>query len=158
MSLSNTQKTWRGTANGPSGVVLGSPWIPFALPGQIVLGSEAVTGTSTTTVRPSIALNGWRSYDPLFGAFLQPDTNDQSGTSWPEQYFLALNNPVAFQDRIGNSSQLEDAVRSGLSIALELLDLYDYSRNLIFAGNCAKHELILLLFPFSFCLPCQNRR
>ncbi len=46
------------------------------LPNGQLGSSAAYTGTSTTTVRPEIALNHWRGYDPLSSSFLSPDPAD----------------------------------------------------------------------------------
>nr|MBA3406108.1 RHS repeat protein [Gemmatimonadaceae bacterium] len=66
--------------------IVGTPqanmWVPFALPGQILLdGTAAFSGASTTTVRPELSLNRWRGYDPMVGAFLQPDPTDTTARS-----------------------------------------------------------------------------
>src|SRR4051812_15721440 len=55
-------------------------WVPFGLAGQVILdGTEAGTVAAGQSLRPELALNQLRAYDPLQGAFLQPDPADQSG-------------------------------------------------------------------------------
>lgn len=102
--------------------VVGTPqpemWVPFGLPGQIVLGetmiygraqpawgTEAVGGDSNATwKRPAIALNRWRAYDPLLGAFLQPDRADVLGRNDPEGYTYGRNAPADIADRTGQET------------------------------------------------------
>ena len=114
----------RWDANGHRTIV-GSQiemFVPFGLPGQVILdtmeiayddqgvvhqniGTEAfASGTSGTWIRPPIALNQWRSYDPIAGAFIQPDPADQRGRLNPEEYLLARGNPLYFVDPDGADS------------------------------------------------------
>ncbi|MDQ3341016.1 MAG: hypothetical protein M4D80_38145 [Myxococcota bacterium] len=97
-------------------------WVPFGLPGQVILGStwaygitpprrgtgfwqggtEAfASGAGGTWTRPPIALNQWRAYDPLSGSFLQPDQIDQEGRLSPEGYAYGRSRPVVSFDRNG---------------------------------------------------------
>jgi hypothetical protein len=93
-------------------------WVPFGLPGQIVLGktvvfdaageSEVTWGTEAvaadptgTWTRPPIALNQWRAYDPLLGAFLKPDLADQAGRLSPEAFAYGRSSPAAYADEDG---------------------------------------------------------
>jgi YD repeat-containing protein len=90
--------------------IVGTPqpnmWVPFGLPGQIVIdGSKAFTGSLTTVVRPEIALNRWRAYDPLLGAFLQPDPSDQFARLSPEGYVASGANYVQASDPTGAETQ-----------------------------------------------------
>ena len=94
-------------------------WVPFGLPGQVILGStwaygivaprrdtgfwqvgtEAfASGTGGTWTRPPIALNQWRAYDPLTGAFLQPDGADMEGRLMPEGYAYGRSSPTTMAD------------------------------------------------------------
>jgi YD repeat-containing protein len=82
--------------------IVGTPqpnmWVPFALPGQIILeGTEAFAG-STTTVRAPIALNQWRAYDPLLGAFLQSDSLDHRTRLTPEGYVYGCGSSAAAEN------------------------------------------------------------
>jgi hypothetical protein len=116
----NGARTWVGTPQAEM-------WVPFALPGQILLDKNVIysgldtsdpefavlttaetwgtrayaSGAGGTWTRPAIALNRWRAYDPLFGAFLQPDGLDQTGRLLPEGYVAARANYVQTFDRDG---------------------------------------------------------
>lgn len=94
-------------------------WVPFGLPGQIVLGPTWVggstgvlqtateayaTGTGGDWVRPPIALNQWRAYDPLMGSFLQSDSGDQTARLNPEGYIYGRNRPGSLVDPMGYES------------------------------------------------------
>lgn len=100
------QARWDATGISRTvGQAQGEMWVPFGLPGQIVLGSTAVLtdlgssiqpgteafaeGVDASWTRPPIALNRWRAYDPLLGAFLAPDPLDAQGRPNPEGYAYA---------------------------------------------------------------------
>lgn len=101
-------------------------WMPFGLPGQIVLGAVRTYGVSspkrnpiwqpgteaftsgvagTTWTRPPIALNQLRAYDPLTGSFLTPDGGDIEGRSAPEGYVYGRSNAVVYMDADGAKSR-----------------------------------------------------
>lgn len=105
-------------------------WVPFGLPGQIVLGANVIYGNSNadrtvtwgtealvvdstdssgSSTRPAIALNQWRTYDPLLGGFLQPDRADEEGRLAPEAYLLARGNSVNVSDPSGMNTTLPGA-------------------------------------------------
>ena len=93
---------WRKSVGTPQP----NMWVPFALPGQLVFDeTSAFTGTSTMTVRPEIILNRWRAYDPLAGAFLQPDPMDHRARRAPEGYTYGRGNPVGMIDYTGNHTE-----------------------------------------------------
>ena len=113
------QRTIVGTQN--------EMFVPFGLPGQIILssmpipeeapdqgltqnpGTEAfASGTGGTWTRPPIALNQWRAYDPLAGAFLQPDPADLEGRVDSEGYSAFRGNPMLFTDTTGYESSAMD--------------------------------------------------
>jgi hypothetical protein len=89
-------------------------WVPFALPGQILLGrfrtsagvwsegTEAfASGTGGTWTRAPLALNRWRVYDPQGSTFLQTDGLDLYGRIDPEGYVAFRNSPVESTDETG---------------------------------------------------------
>lgn len=79
-------------------------WVPFGLPGQIILEGTDAHASSALAVRPAIALNQMRAYDPLTGAFLQPDPIDQTGRLNPEGYLYGRAEYVATFDTTGRKS------------------------------------------------------
>jgi hypothetical protein len=97
-------------------------WVPFGLPGQIVLDRNVVydnagpttsetwgtrayaSGTGGTWTRPAIALNRWRAYDPLLGGFVQPDPLDNYARLDPEGYAYGRNRFVDAFDANGANS------------------------------------------------------
>jgi RHS repeat-associated protein len=83
-------------------------WIPFGLPGQLILDKTIAyaSGGGFTHTRPALALNQWRVYDPLIGAFLQPDGADLKSRLAPEGYVFARAAPTEFTDPSGLSSRL----------------------------------------------------
>lgn len=89
--------------------IVGTPqpemWVPFGLPGQIVLdGTAAFVGTGGVSTRAELAINGVRVADPTLGAFLRPDPSDQHGRVAPEQYSYGRNNPITLTDPSGSES------------------------------------------------------
>ncbi|MBK9030667.1 MAG: hypothetical protein IPL61_04900 [Myxococcales bacterium] len=73
-------------------------WMPFALPGQLVLADTAATG------RGPLAANGARAYDADLGIFLAPDPADPVARIGPEGYAYARNNPLHFADPSGGAA------------------------------------------------------
>ncbi|MBK9030670.1 MAG: hypothetical protein IPL61_04915 [Myxococcales bacterium] len=73
-------------------------WMPFALPGQLVLADTAATG------RGPLAANGARAYDADLGIFLAPDPADPVARIVPEGYAYARNNPLHFADPSGGAA------------------------------------------------------
>ena len=92
------------------------PWMPFALPGQVIFEETAANafnqgcynaqqpGQSCTIyqVKPPVAKHGYRDYDPLVGRFLQADPI----TGWlpvarPQVYEYVRNNPTQHTDPLG---------------------------------------------------------
>lgn len=55
-------------------------------------------------MRPPLAANMARAYDPLMGAFLQPDPMDSEGRSMPEAYAYGRWSPVGVVDTNGAKS------------------------------------------------------
>jgi hypothetical protein len=80
------------------------------LPGQLILpGTEGyfranVGGVQQIWYRAPIALNQWRAYDPLAGAYLQPDDADRLGRLNPEGYVYARSSPEEMFDETGSKS------------------------------------------------------
>lgn len=119
--------TWVGTPQPEM-------WVPFGLPGQVVLGAvRRSTGTAwgteaanasgaSATARPPISLNQWRAYDPFVGSFLQPDPADSTGRLSPEGYVLARSNPLYFEDRTGANSSVRESLRIELGWWTDLLN------------------------------------
>ncbi|MBA3405257.1 MAG: hypothetical protein H0U13_11350 [Gemmatimonadaceae bacterium] len=125
---------WRTFAGTPQP----ETWMPFGLPGQIVLGSTRVfrptfdtsaqqdgtdafaSGAGGTWTRPPLALNQWRGYDPLAGAFLQPDPADVISRLQPEGYVLARNSPTVYYDRSGADSGRKFKSKHGFDITDDL--------------------------------------
>jgi RHS repeat-associated protein len=120
-------------------------WVPFGLPGQILLGGITVmdasdsgtnyqwgteayaNGAGGTWTRPPLSLNRIRTYDPLLGEFLQPDPADQRGRSSPEGYAYARNSPLSLFDPTGADSSpmmggctstQQDALRGAINQAI----------------------------------------
>ncbi len=105
---------WRAYVGTPQPEI----WVPFGLPGQVVLGTTriypgstrdateaiAMNGTNIAWFRPPIALNQWRAYDPLLGAFLQPDGADHEGRTDPEGYVYARHRPTNMIDPTGRQA------------------------------------------------------
>jgi len=82
-------------------------WVPFGLSGQLIVEhTEAAPVSTSSSVRPSIVLNQLRAYDPLFGAFLQPDPADQSSRLLPEGYLLARGDYLGHVDSSGANSKI----------------------------------------------------
>jgi hypothetical protein len=82
-------------------------WMPFGLQGQVVLdGTEAtaVCGTGCARVRPPLALNHMRVYDPHMARFLEPDSGDLSTRMSPEGYSYGRNALGAAIDPTGMSA------------------------------------------------------
>jgi YD repeat-containing protein len=101
-------------------------WVPFGLPGQVVLGKTSVSGgtiwgtesSSGSLMRPPVALNSQRAYDPFLGAFLSPDPDDKHGRLMPEGYAYGRNNSLEYIDADGaDSKPLSD---SGIAPELQL--------------------------------------
>ncbi|MFN0248536.1 MAG: discoidin domain-containing protein [Kofleriaceae bacterium] len=63
--------------------------------------------------RPPIALTSWRSYDPLFAGFQQPDSEDVSGRYLPEGLLAFRGNSMWFSDVDGKSSRELELVLGG---------------------------------------------
>jgi RHS repeat-associated protein len=59
---------------------------------------------ASTHTRPPLMLNQWRVYDPLLGAYLQPDGLDRSGRTDPEQYTYARARGTTLSDPTGQES------------------------------------------------------
>lgn len=76
-------------------------WVPFGLAGQLILDGTEASSAVGSTARPSIALNQLRAYDPLLGAFLQPDAADQASRLLPEGYLYGRGDPIGHVDRSG---------------------------------------------------------
>jgi RHS repeat-associated protein len=85
-------------------------WVPFGLPGQLILEGTEAAGASGTATRPPIALNRLRAYDPLLGSFLQPDPADQTGRLLPEGYIYGRGNYVGRVDVSGAYSEELEAL------------------------------------------------
>lgn len=122
------QTRWDANGSRTADSFLGSGsidemWVPFGLPGQVVLqampiaqqvggggptsnpGTEAfASGSGSTWTRPPIALNQVRAYDPLSGQFLLPDPSDLAGRFAPEGMQAFRNSPVVFADPSGSDS------------------------------------------------------
>jgi hypothetical protein len=65
-------------------------------------------------------LNQLRAYDPLFGAFLQSDPEDQSARLLPEGYLLARGDYVGHTDPSGAKSKLLDEFKGLIPRGWEL--------------------------------------
>jgi YD repeat-containing protein len=94
---------WRTIVTQSGGPI--DMWVPFALPGQLVLGTTSAyaSGGGTTHTRPPLALNQWRVYDPLMGQFLQPDGADAHARQAPAGYLAVRGSPVLFADADGRN-------------------------------------------------------
>ncbi|MBP9204513.1 MAG: hypothetical protein KBG28_11140 [Kofleriaceae bacterium] len=93
-------------------------YMPFGLPGQLTLERVATNGATAGVdstaayasgagyahTRPPLILNQWRVYDPLMGAYLQPDGLDRSGRTDPEQYTYARARGTTLSDPTGQES------------------------------------------------------
>lgn len=95
-------------------------WVPFALPGQIVL--ERTLAANGAERRPPLALNGAREYDPRTARFLQPDPVDWLPREDPEGYVLARSDPMRWADPSGTlsihwSCPTADRVNIGVEVA-----------------------------------------
>ncbi len=75
-------------------------WLPQALPGQIVLERTAAR-VGANLLKPAIALNGAREYDPLVGGFIEPDPADGVPREDPEGYVYGRNDPQRNLDPSG---------------------------------------------------------
>ncbi|MEO7729720.1 MAG: hypothetical protein ABIY55_02025 [Kofleriaceae bacterium] len=103
---------WRHIEGRPSDM-----WVPFGLAGQVILdGTEAGTVAAGQSLRPAIALNQLRAYDPLQGAFLQPDPADQSGRLAPEGYLYGRGDYVERVDATGAYSKDLDYLNKKIPI------------------------------------------
>lgn len=78
-------------------------WVPFGLPGQVILEGTEVTGDGSGA-RPAIALNQLRAYDPLLGSFLQPDPMDQTTRRLAEGYLYGRGDSVNNADPTGSET------------------------------------------------------
>jgi YD repeat-containing protein len=122
-------------------------WVPFGLPGQIILGAQVVAyttnidegapdsvtrygtearaqGTGGDWTRPPIALNRWRAYDPLFGAFLQPDPFDLAGSDSPEGYLYGRSSIPNTSDALGLRTWSECSDRQHFVWAWAMIGAY----------------------------------
>jgi RHS repeat-associated protein len=79
-------------------------FIPFALPGQLIVDGTEVAGEGGA--RPELVLNQNRAYDPLTGTFLQPDPADIYYRTDPEGYTAFRSSPVNIIDPDGARSIL----------------------------------------------------
>ncbi|MCL4228295.1 MAG: hypothetical protein KJZ91_27840 [Myxococcales bacterium] len=85
---------------------------PFAFPGQLIAPGTHIEDDVGT--RPALVLNNARVYDPLLGAYLQPDPADPYVRT-PEGYAYARNNPLHWIDPTGMRSIPESSrVADGL--------------------------------------------
>jgi YD repeat-containing protein len=105
--------TWDATGWRTIVTQAGGPidmWVPFGLPGQLILDSTAAYASNGTTThsRPPVALNRWRVHDPLLGAFLTSDPSDLVGRLDPEGYLAYRDSPLLYADPTGAESQLVD--------------------------------------------------
>jgi hypothetical protein len=110
-------------------------WVPFGLPGQVVLqtmpiaqqvggggptsnpGTEAfASGSGWTWTRTALALNRWRTLDPFTGSFLQPDDADLAARLFPEGYLAFRSNPVLMADPAGRESYLMTDLTLGTTL------------------------------------------
>jgi hypothetical protein len=94
---------WRQLVGAPQP----NMWVPFGLPGQVLLDESKAFAGLGTQVRPELAINQRRGYDPMTGSFLQPDGADQTGRLDPEGYSLSRNNPPRYPDPRGNQTYAE---------------------------------------------------
>ncbi|MBZ0118014.1 MAG: hypothetical protein K8H88_13510, partial [Sandaracinaceae bacterium] len=106
-----TSQVWRGQW-GPFGTLLSQVTSdveryapPFRFRGQIELPrSNALwwNGSSLFESRASLVLNGWRTYDPRVGQYLQPEPLMREGLFLPANvYAYAFSAPVDYVDRDG---------------------------------------------------------
>jgi RHS repeat-associated protein len=101
------QASWDATAwRTLQGVPQPDMWVPFGLAGQLILdGTEARDPGASAALRPALVINQFRVYDPLFGAFLQPDPADATARLSPEGYLYGRGNYVANVDPSGAQSR-----------------------------------------------------
>ena len=98
-------------------------YVPFGLPGQLTLERVATNGATAGVdstaayasgagfahTRPPLMLNQWRVYDPLLGAYLQPDGLDRSGRMEPEGYVYARSGPTTWVDPTARDSRTKNS-------------------------------------------------